>query len=199
MEIQVTIEGRTPLICNRFSDEQAQKSSGGSTSSSAAAERGTPLDIAQSKLYLVNGKPTIPQPNLLRCLVDGGQFHKNGKKQITTKKESMLYACVDIEGVSIEIIHKQPWKVDTRPVVIPSTGGRILCHRPMFDDWRLEFTVQLDTSIVSQSLFRLIVDDAGNRVGLGDYRPSKKGPYGRFHVVHWQVIEQEAHLPIAAE
>jgi hypothetical protein len=197
MEIDIAIQGRTPLICNRFTDEQAQGSSGGHGPSSAAAERGTPLEIAWSKLYLVNNKPVIPQPNLLRCLIDGGQFHKAGKKQITTKKESMLYACVDIDGVAIEIIHKQPWKVDTRPVVIPSTGGRILCHRPMFDDWRLEFTVNLDTSIVSQSLFRLICDDAGNRIGLADYRPSKKGPYGRFHIVKWEVIEQA--LPIAAE
>lgn len=197
MEINIAIQGRTPLICNRFTDEQAQNSSGGHGPSSAAGERGTPQDIAHSKLYLINGKEVIPQPNLLRCLIDGGQFHKSGKKQITTKKESMLYACVDIEGVAIKIIHKQPWKVDTRPVVIPSTGGRILTHRPMFDDWRLEFAVQLDTTIVSKSLFRLIVDDAGNRVGLGDYRPSKKGPYGRFHVVHWEEVEQA--LPIAAE
>jgi hypothetical protein len=198
MEINITIEGRTPLICNRFSDERAIDSTGGTRGSSAAVERQTPQDIAYSKLYLVNNRPTIPQPNLLSSLVGGGQFHKAGKKQITTQKSSMLYACVDIEGVALDIIHKQPWKVDTRPVRIPSTGGRILCHRPMFDDWRLEFTVHLDTSILSQSIFRLIVDDAGNRVGLGDYRPMTKGPYGRFHVVRWEVAQPEA-LPIAAE
>ena len=198
MELNITIEGRTPLMCNRFSDERAADSSDGVRGSSAAADRGTPLDIAHNKLYLVNGRPTIPQPNLMSCLVGGGQFHKAGKKQITTQKSSMLYACVDIEGVALDIVHKQPWKVDTRPARIPSTGGRILIHRPMFDDWRLEFTVHLDTSILSQSIFRLIVDDAGNRCGLGDYRPLTKGPYGRFHVVRWDIVQQEA-LPIAAE
>ena len=195
MEINIAIQGRTPLICNRFTDQRAEDSTSGVRGSSAAAERQTPFDVAQSKLYIVDGKPAIPQPNLLSCLVGGGSFHKSGKKQITTQKASMLYACVDIEGVALEIIHKQPWKVDTRPVRIPSTGGRILAHRPMFDDWRLEFTVQLDTMILSQSIFRLIVDDAGSRVGLGDYRPSSKGPYGRFHVVRWDVVA----LPLAAE
>jgi hypothetical protein len=139
----------------------------------------------------------IPQPNLLRCLVDGGSFHKAGKKQITTQKSSLMYACLDIEGAEIPIINQQPWRVDTRAVCIPSTGGRILAHRPMFDDWKLEFTVHLDTSIMGPGVLRQIVDDAGSRIGLGDFRPSKKGPYGRFRVDHWEVLEVA--LPVAAE
>ena len=173
-------------MCNRFSDRAALAASGGSSPAAAAGDRGTPLEIATEKLYLdEDGITCIPQPNLLRALVDGGQFHKAGKKQITTKKESMLYACVDIEGVTIRLEHKQPWKVDTRPVRIPATGGRILAHRPMFDDWRLTFVVDLDISLISPSLFRQIVDDAGKRIGLGDFRPSTKGPFGKFVVVNW--------------
>jgi hypothetical protein len=155
------------------------------------------LEIAESKLYIgLDGKPMIPQPNLLRCLVDGGRWHKIGKTQITTKESSLLYACLDIEGTEIPIKHKQPWKVDTRPVVIPATKGRILCHRPMFDDWQLDFYMELDTSVVGVKLLRTIVDDAGKKVGLGDYRPAKKGPYGRFVVTLWK--EEEVKLPLAA-
>jgi len=191
MEILVHISGVTPLILNRFSDEAALIASGGTRGASAGAERKTPLDICESKLYRgLDGRLIIPQPNLLRSLVDGGRFHKVGKKQVTTKEESMMFACVDIEGAEIALIHKQPWKVDTRPVVIPSTKGRILAHRPMFDDWRLEFVVSLDTSILGPGIFRSIVDDAGKRVGLGDFRPARKGPYGRYRVDHWAVVEQ---------
>ena len=198
MDIRIEVAGVTPLICNRFTDAQAQNSTNGVRGSSAAVERQSPQDIAMSKLYLgLDGKPMIPQPNLLRCLVDGGSFHKAGKKQITTQKSSILYACLDIEAAEIPIIHKQPWRVDTRAVVIPSTGGRILTHRPLFDDWKLEFVVHLDTSIVGPGVFRQIVDDAGSRIGLGDFRPSKKGPYGRFRVDHWQAVDVS--LPIAAE
>jgi hypothetical protein len=202
MDIEIEINGITPLICNRFTDEQALIASSGSRGSSAASARKTPLEICDSKLYRgLSGEVVIPQPNLLRCLVDGGKFHKVGKKQITTKEESMLFACVDIEVAVIPIIHVQPWKVDTRPVVNPSTKGRILTHRPMFDDWRLKFTVHLDTTILNPSLFRLIVDDAGSRVGLGDFRPARKGPYGRFRVDHWEevAIEEPRALAVAAE
>ncbi len=200
LHVQVKIEGVTPLICNKFTDAAAEASSGGSRGSSGAQDRGTPLEIAEGKLYIgLTGKPMIPQPNLLRCLVEGGRFHKVGKAQVTTKTSSILYACVDIEGAEVPLIHKQPWKVDTRAVRIPSTGGRILAHRPMFDDWALEFVVNLDTRICGLKLFRLIVDDAGSRVGLGDYRPATKGPFGRFNVTQWQVSEMPVELAEAAE
>lgn len=191
MRIEITIDGITPLICNRFTDEAAISASEGSRGSSAAADRGTPQEIAASKLYTgLKGDLIIPQPNLLRCLVEGGQFHKVGKKQLTTQKSSMLYGCLNVEGIEIPIKHKQPWKVDTRPVRIPSTGGRILAHRPMFDDWKLSFEVDLDTTILSPKLLRLVVDDAGKRIGLGDFRPATKGPYGRFSVVRWEAVEE---------
>jgi hypothetical protein len=188
MEIAIKIVGTTPLICNKFTDAAAESASNGSRGSSAGQDRGTPLDIAQSKLYIGNdGNPMIPQPNLLRCLVEGGRFTKIGKSQVTTAKSSILYACVDVQGAEVPIIHQQPWKVDTRAVRIPSTGGRILAHRPMFDDWALEFVVDLDTSILGEKLLRQIIDDAGKRIGMGDFRPQCKGPYGRFVVNNWEV------------
>jgi len=193
MLLTIRIEGTTPLICNRFTDAAAEASSGGVRGSSAAADRGTPLEIAESKIYRgLDGKPMIPQPNLMRCLVEGGRFHKVGKTQLTTSKSSHMYACVDISGAEIPLIHRQPWKVDTRAVRIPSTGGRILAHRPMFDDWALEFVLDLDTSIVGAKVFRMVVDDAGKRIGLGDFRPATKGPYGKFVVTNWAASDLAA-------
>ena len=37
---------------------------------------------------------------------------------------------------------------------------------------------------------RAIVDDAGKKVGLGNFWPSCKGSFGRWVVVHW--VEREA-------
>lgn len=199
MFIDITIQGRTPLICNKFTDAAAEAASSGTRLSSAATDRGTPRDIAASKLYIsvVDGKPVIPQPNLLRALVEGGRFHKIGKSQVTTSKSSMLFGCLDIEGAEIHIDHDEPWTVDTRAVRIPSTGGRILAHRPMFQDWSLSFTCNLDTRILGERVLRDIIDDAGNRIGLGDFRPATKGPFGRFVVTSW-ASRVEA-LPMAAE
>lgn len=192
MKIDIRLTGITPLICNKFTDKAAMDASNSTRSSASARDRGTPLEQASEKIYTgLDGNPVIPQPNLLRCLIDGGQFYKVGKSQVTTSSKSMLFGAFDIEGAEIAIMHNQPWTVDTRAVVIPSTKGRILAHRPRFDDWALEFTASLDTSIITAKLLRSIIDDAGSRIGLGDFRPSKKGPYGRFRVDGWKEYEMQ--------
>jgi hypothetical protein len=195
VRINIRVDGVTPLILNKFTDKAQLEASGGSRGSSAAADRGTAHEIAESKLYLdIDGKtPVMPSPNMLRCIIDGGSFHKAGKSKITTQKTSMIPACVFIGAATIGIIHTQPWRVDTRAVRIPSTGGRILAHRPVFEDWSLEFEMTLDTSIIGAKVLREIVDSAGQRIGLGDFRPACKGPFGRFVVTKWVVDEMKAH------
>jgi hypothetical protein len=184
--INVGIEGVTPLLCNRFTDAAQMAATSGNRLVSVG-EKGTPMAQAQARLYLGHdGKPMIPQPNLFRCLIDAGQFFKAGKSKVTTQKSSLIPACAEIEGLEIPIEHREPWTVDTRAVRIPSTGGRILCHRPCFHDWRLTFALNIDTDMITAKLIREIVDAAGKRVGLGDFRPACKGPFGKFVVVAWR-------------
>jgi hypothetical protein len=184
--VDVVIEGTTPLLCNKFTDAAAMAATSGNRMS-AVGEKGTPREQAEARLYIGSaGKPTIPQPNLFRCIIDAGTFFKAGKSKVTTQKSSMIPACVDVQGVELAIEHREPWQVDTRAVRIPSTGGRILCHRPSFNDWRISFTVSVDTSMMTVKLLREIIDAAGKRIGLGDFRPSCKGPFGKFVVVAWK-------------
>jgi hypothetical protein len=190
--IDVTIEGATPLLCNKFTDAAAMKASSGS-SGVLTGDKGTPMEQAREKLYVGHdGKPCIPQPNLFRCLIDAGTFFKAGKSKVTTQKNSLIPACIEVQGIELPSDHKEPWQVDTRAVRIPATGGRILCHRPSFNDWRLTFTMTVDTSLIGTKLVREIVDAAGRRIGLGDFRPDRKGPFGKFVVVAWKEHEKRA-------
>lgn len=184
--INVTIEGTTPLLCNRFADA-AQMAATSGNRLAVVGDKGTPREQAEARLYAGHdGKPMIPQPNLFRCLIDAGKYFKHGKSKVTTQKTSLIPACVEIGGLELPITHKEPWTVDTRAVRIPSTGGRILCHRPCFHDWKLSFTINVDTEMLSPKLLREIVDAAGKRVGLGDFRPDCKGPFGKFVVTSWK-------------
>lgn len=190
MEIQITIEGITPLLLHAFTDADQQAASDGNRSAAAAADRGTPQEQAERHLYRgVNGDLILPQPNLFSCLIEGGKFFKAGKSKITTMRSSLIPACVQIQEIEIPLVSKGGWTVDTRAVRIPSTGGRIQRHRPCFHDWTLTFTVDLDIKELSEKLFREIVDAAGSKIGLGDFRPACKGPYGRFKVTRWQRVE----------
>lgn len=183
--INISIEGVSPLLLHRFTDA-AQMAATSGTRSSIATESESPREQAEQALYVdESGVSGIPQPNLFRCIVDAGKFFKAGRTKITTQKSSLIPACVGIRELFLPLESEGGWKVDTRPVRIPATGGRILRHRPCFDDWRLSFTVDLDTDMIGVKLFREIVDAAGTRIGLGDFRPDTKGPFGKFKVTNW--------------
>src|SRR5690606_37369562 len=137
----------------------------------AGDDKGTPLEQTTAALYTdAEGNPIMPSPNLFRCIIDAGKFFKSGKSKVTTQKSSLLPACVAISELTIPIQHRDPWTVDQRPVRIPSTGGRILRYRPCFHDWALTFTLEIDTEMLAIKLAREILDAAGKRVGLGDFR-----------------------------
>ena len=185
ISVSITIEGTSPLLCNRFTDA-AQLAATAGARGSAIGQQPPPMEQAQARLYLNElQQPGIPQPNLMRCIIDAGKFFKHGKSKVTTQKCSLVSACLAIDELFIPIDHRDPWTVDTRPVRIPATGGRILCHRPCFNDWRLSFTLSIDPDLISTSLVREILDSAGKRIGLGDFRPDCKGPFGKFVVTQW--------------
>ena len=186
MQIAISIEGRTPLLMHAFTDEAAQAATAGTRTTSK--DNGTPQEQADRVIYRSeqDGKIIIPQPNLFRCILDAGKFHKVGRSKVTTQKSSLIPAALMLNEVEYPLKHQQPWRVDTRAVRIPATGGRILRHRACFDDWQVDFEAELDTDVIPEKLFRLIVNDAGSKIGLGDFRPDTKGPYGKFDVVHWK-------------
>jgi hypothetical protein len=188
--VKIKIEGTTPLLMNRFTDEAGQKTSGG-TSTVMVGNKGTPREQAEKKLYVdEHGVLHIPGTNIFRALIDAGIFHKAGRSKITTQKSSLVPAAVSLVEMTCPLAGPdgQPkWEVDSRSVVIPSTGGRIMCHRPRLDRWALAFTLDVDTTMFTLEIVRLLLDDAGKRIGLGDFRPARKGPFGRFVVVGWEV------------
>ena len=187
--ISITIEGKTPLLMNRFTGANQLESTEGTRASIKTSDGDDVTDMAARALYLDDdGKtPIIPGPNLFRCIIDAGKFFKIGRSKVTTQKTSLIPSCVELEEIVLPLAHDKAWMVDTRPVRIPATGGRILRHRPCFHDWALTFTINLDTSVMSVKFFRDLLDKAGRAIGLGDFRPDCKGPFGKFSVTSWVV------------
>lgn len=188
MRIAITIEGISPLLMNRFHDA-AQEAVSSGTSATMLGRRGTPKEQAEPKVYRdSNGKPVLPGPNIFAALVQAGTFIKSGKSKLSTARSSLVPAGVALVDLECKL-SPADWEVDSRAVVIPATGGRVMAHRPRFDTWKVSFTLSVDPSMFSERVVRELVDLAGQRIGLGDFRPIRKGPFGRFKVTQWKVSE----------
>ena len=174
----VKIEGQTPLLVNRFHEEaQAEATSG----VHSRKEKLSPEEDAENRLYKNEAGIYFPAENLRQSIIAAAGRHKIGRRSAS----SDVAAAIFIKPFACPLIGD--WKVDSRPVVIPVTKGRILRYRPIFEHWAIEFQLEIEEDLIDKSMIRRIVDDAGNYCGIGDFRPARKGPHGRFSVIRWEM------------
>lgn len=172
-EVQVTIKGISALLMNAY--PMVPKAKGW--------EKWEPNEQAKTAEYRTpDGSLYVPGIAVQRCLVNAATYSK-GKGRGSLQKP--VAACVLITPEYC-ILENQSYRVDARPVVIPATKGKIVRYRPAFDDWSISFTIVFDAELLKVAELREVVDNAGSRVGLLDFRPEKKGPFGRFMVTSWK-------------
>jgi hypothetical protein len=78
------------------------------------------------------------------------------------------------------------YAIDARRAVIQRQG--IIRRRPRFDEWSCTFTIEYDPLLIPEP--KLIIDvmqDGGNRIGVGDFRPACYGPFGRFRIREYAI------------
>ena len=187
ISISVRIEGNTPLLMNRFTEDAEIAVSSGTSAAVKSRSKLSPREQAEKKRYVDDkGNLYLPGPNIFACLIQAGTFHKIGKSKVTTLKSSLIPAGLSVTEIVCPLGTKE-FEVDSRSVVIPATGGRIMCHRPRLDSWGCDFTLEVDDDMFHPDFVREIVEDAGRKVGLGDFRPARKGPFGKFAITGWKV------------
>ncbi|MGH7180292.1 MAG: hypothetical protein ACREJC_23135 [Tepidisphaeraceae bacterium] len=172
-QIRVTIEGVSALLMHAFPmvPVEALEKKSIEDQAECAAYR----DAETKRLY-------IPALNLQRSFISGATYSK-GKGRGSLQKNAA--ACLSIGPTDRLDLGIERYVIDSRPVVVPATKGRVLRHRPKVPSWRVTFEVQYDELLLSAAQVRRIIDDTGSRVGVLDFRPEKKGPFGRFIVTHW--------------
>ena len=175
---KVEITGITPLLMNKpleygFDEQWVEKKASEDWEKEAL-----------KKLY-VNAKGVIYQPSthIEMSLIDAGKKIKvKGQGKATYSK--LFGSMVSIE--EFEIPHKkQDYEIFKCLVVIPSTKGRVMRYRPKFNEWVLEFHVIFEEEIPKE-VIKEALEIAGKYVGIGDWRPSKKGKFGKFQVTKFQ-------------
>jgi hypothetical protein len=185
--INVTIKGTTALLQNRFQESAQQQSS----TRKMLVTYGTPREEAQKGANIdKDGQFFFPGAAIGRLLREAGSNHKLKGSRKSAK--FVVPAAVLVMNDAITILNgdeKSPIKdfeVDSRPVVIPATKGRVMRHRPRFDVWSAAFTLRINDSILPDDFVAQLLTDGGQQIGIGDFRPEKGGPFGTFIVTNWK-------------
>jgi len=175
--ISVTIKGISALLMHQFPLMPIENPPIEKRSPEDQAELAAYRDPETQELY-------VPGMAIQRALIAAAVYSK-GKGRASLQKPTA--ACLLINPDRVSTLRKE-YSLDARPVVIPATGARVMRYRPRLDAWELSFELEYDPSLLDEKQVRGVVDDAGSRVGLLEFRPERKGPFGRFMVVEWRPI-----------
>lgn len=186
--VEIEIQGISPLLQHRFG-ESAEVEVGKNTRRVNVREDLPPRQVAESAAYRdANGRAYHPASAIFRALREAAGAHK-----IKGSRRSARFVVPAAVLMSEDVIYlgngkpEEPptLEVDSRPVTIPATKGRIMRHRARYNEWSARFSLEVNDDVLPPSFVHQLLIEAGSQIGIGDYRPEKGGPFGRFRVTHW--------------
>lgn len=178
---KVTIEGLEPgILLHNPSGMQRSDAN-----KSAAKRIPTREDEAEKACYWTDDMTSLALP--ARCIKSGLTQACSGWKSPLNKK--LMLAPLVAGGVSIRPFMipfgTKEYKVDVQRAVVQRQG--ILRARPLLPEWKLTFELRWEGQMLGEDFHEGVLPELlarlGFQIGLGDFRPARKGEYGRFQVV----------------
>ncbi len=194
MQVEVMIVGTSSMLQHKF-DEAFEV---GKSTRTVIQERGTPREQAEKLVYRNGNGFYFPGTWIAGSVKEAGSNHKLRGSRKSAK--FIVPAAIRIIEIDIPLRNGdgnsliRDFEVDSRPITIPATKGRIMRHRPRFDDWSAKFNLTVNTEMLTEDFVHQLLNEAGASQGIGDFRPNKGGSFGCFRVTSWKPIKERAKL-----
>lgn len=206
IRVKVTLTSKGPgLLMNPMTNDLLDELAG--VKAKAASDKSTPL-ADRAKLKVIrneeSGQIGLPVEYILAALIGAGRHVKHGKKQISTATTTTLYEFLEMNATFLPFTNQEKqdrmktdpkekfgWLTDKRRGVLNNAGKSVAVAiiRPLFKDWETSFEVSIDTDVCDEKVVKQVFEAAGAKIGVGDFRPSKRGPFGMFTVSGWEVVK----------
>jgi hypothetical protein len=195
--------GVSPMLQNPMTDDTLDELIYGSAGKRKPPKTDVSIEnIAEKRLCLgPNGEFGIPANYLFAALVDAGRHVIFDKKtKISTAKTSLVPNLLTIIPELVNEVgdgfipfkdQKAKWIADKRRGVLAANGAAVAIVRPKFPTWAFDVTIEVNLDEVAIEKIQELFKKAGQYSGLGDFRPSKRGPFGRFSVTDLVELEQQ--------
>jgi len=175
--ITVFIRGKTPLLMHNPA---------GMLLNGGGKKQIPPPEVeAAAACYWTDDKSSLAFPSIgvHRAMIQVAKSWKIGRRSLAP----YVAGSIQIEPLLIPL-GTTDYAIDTRRAVVQRNA--VMRSRPRLNTWGMEFTLSIDDEDfpTQQSVndLRAVLEDAGKRIGIGDFRPQCYGPFGKFSVEHWQ-------------
>ena len=149
-----------------------------------------PEEEAELSAYWVNNSTKkelcVPANVLYAAMIRASSFFKVKGRSIA----GTLAGSMRIEPFNIGL-GTNKYEVDIQFVNLGTGRARakIARARARLQKWNITFSILYDDTFVAADTLKSILDEAGVKVGIMDFRPACKGQYGTFKVTQWKKVK----------
>ena len=184
--IHVTLTGLPPgLLMNRFSVENYKEQ----RKQQLKKREYDTKEEARKSAYMaeIDGKSQlyVPAFNVYTMILKSSGRRKIGKSSARGVLAGLMKVMPDKIPLGTD-----KYEIDERGVRIQR--ARVIRARAHLPEWELAFDILYESDIIANPYFiREILEEAGYRMGLLDYRPEHLGPFGTFTVSRFELEDEE--------
>lgn len=178
----VKIKGLTPYMQHRMDD---QKLEDWEKKRPNIMERDdvSHEDAARAEYHCYrnkDGKCFIPSEQIRGSLIGAGTYMK---AKVGGRSKSMkVIVAATFQPTPDEIILPDFDTIDKRSAVNRNVKARVLVIRPKWNNWSASFILKVYEDTITKETVSQLITYAGNYVGIGSYRPTANGLFGRFEI-----------------
>lgn len=183
----ITLTGLTPYSQSRQHDEPMLEGEGRDAYDARTWR-------SKQNVAIRDGKPTvvIPAHGFHQAMIAAAKYSKRqipGQGKATwTKKFEAGISLLEDPSLNIDPNEVQVIAISANADGVRGSGKRVMRRFPIINEWKTTFDVYILDPIITEDVFREMVEIAGMFVGIGRFRPEKGGGNGRFRMtgLKWQ-------------
>jgi hypothetical protein len=179
--IEVPILGTTPLIIHRFSEKAKRQMLDAMQGKKTPKTAKDPQAEYEACLYrFADGGSGFPVIGFKAATVGAARFYDKSVSMVGLRQQMFFGGDIGVDGQMLARIAGEPKMRED--VVRVGTGGADLRYRPEFRDWSTVLRVTYVSSMLTRSSVLSLIDAGGMGVGVGEWRPERKGDFGTYRV-----------------
>jgi hypothetical protein len=177
---KVKINGITPYMQHRMDDvklDEWERKRGPIHERSGPSEP----DSSRAEYHCYrnqSGKCYIPSDHIRGALINAGSFVKAKVGGTSKSMKTIVAAMFMVTPDQIEMPDYDA--IDKRSGVNRNIKARIITIRPKWTNWEAEFTLSISNDTIAKGSIEQIIQYAGDYIGIGSFRPTNNGMFGRF-------------------
>lgn len=141
------------------------------------------------------GVLVLPSANVIRSFVEAARGFKDPRRPRASLERSFVagvrpaataFPLYDIEtGEELTTFEIHSARVT---LGIGKSAASVIRARPLIPAWSAVVTVTVDAGVIDPMVVPQVAATAGRTIGVGDWRPEKRGPYGTYRVTGAEVL-----------